>query len=125
MARPFAGECRRCKEVGHLAADCPQKTATICKNCLKEGHLTSECKDARVLAWDELHPEWDAVMSWTKLVEADKEKDLDDFRLVRKPYDCGLGDNVNLFHVIYAGAEGIRFKSSNNICRGGSGPARG
>lgn len=60
----------------------------MCKNCLKEGHVTSECKDARVLKWEGVPADWDAEMAWAKLVEADKEKDLDGFRTVRERSHC-------------------------------------
>ena len=67
--------------MGHPAAECPDKPAPKCFNCKQEGHPASECKSNRVFDNDEV-PDLDPDEAWEKLVKADSERDLDDFREV-------------------------------------------
>lgn len=53
----------------------------LCRNCKKEGHTAKECKDNRVLDLSDIQDEQPEI-AWQNVVEADKEKDLDDFRKV-------------------------------------------
>ena len=36
--------CTKCREVGHLAAQCP-KAAPPCTTCHKHGHIAKECAE--------------------------------------------------------------------------------
>lgn len=91
MPRVFKGTCRICEQVGHPAAECPEKPAPKCYNCKEEGHVTSECKNNRV--FDTTNVEnLSMEEAWTKLLKADADRDLDDFRDVsnRLPSPCLL-----------------------------------
>ena len=48
VERPFTGECRLCKEVGHRAAACPSKPPETCNNCGEEGHVFGDCNKPRL-----------------------------------------------------------------------------
>lgn len=87
--RPFNGECRICKEIGHPAAQCPQKPPTTCKNCLKEGHVTSECTAARAVNFAGIEDKTDEE-AWDMLIAADNDRDLDDFKTALRTYAKAL-----------------------------------
>ena len=69
IERPFDGNCRVCDQVGHRAADCPEKPALICRACgvegniifhtrlcqplTERGHVASACSGLRILYGDE------------------------------------------------------------------------
>lgn len=80
--RVFRGECRICKQVGHPAADCPEKPPTKCYNCKEEGHDAKDCQNNRVFDTAGID-ECTADEAWAKLTEADQSEDLDDIRHVR------------------------------------------
>ncbi|MCJ1393302.1 hypothetical protein MMC18_006174 [Xylographa bjoerkii] len=91
--RVFTGTCRICEKQGHPAAECPDKPADICRNCKKEGHKVTECKDNRAIDMSsvaDLKPD----VAWDKLVAADKERELDDFREALKEYTKAVPDST-------------------------------
>ena len=77
----FRGECFFCKQVGHPAAECPNKAADKCYNCKEEGHEAKDCKNNRVFDSADIE-EVTADEAWAKLVDADQSEDLDDVRYV-------------------------------------------
>ena len=83
--RVFKGTCRVCNQVGHPAAQCPEKPPPKCFNCKQEGHITSECKNNRVFDTEQL-PNLSADEAWDRLLKADSDCDLDDFRTVKTVY---------------------------------------
>lgn len=96
--RPFTGTCRLCNEQGHRASQCPTKPPSICKNCKQEGHVTSECTERRALDYRGL-PTWDAEEAWRNLIDADKEKDLDKFRVSLRAYARAINDTFSFAEV--------------------------
>lgn len=46
--RVFIGECRHCKQEGHMHRDCPSAPPPRCGNCRKEGHYIDDCPDPLV-----------------------------------------------------------------------------
>ncbi|KAF8464239.1 hypothetical protein BDZ91DRAFT_795770 [Kalaharituber pfeilii] len=74
--------CRVCQQEGHLAAECPNKKPIICRNCNEEGHSASNCTKPRVLfqqrAEGEELPDPEDV--WQKMIQADAEEDLEEFK---------------------------------------------
>lgn len=81
--RVFKGICRICEKQGHPAAECPEKPPMVCRNCKKEGHAAKDCKDNRVMDLSGI-PDEQPEIAWQKVVEADAEKDLHEFREVRR-----------------------------------------
>lgn len=81
-----------------MAAQCPQKPPAVCKNCHKEGHIASECTENRAMVYAGIEDKTDEE-AWAMLVAADKEEDLDDFKIAFKTYAKALlanGAAVNL-----------------------------
>ena len=87
VEREFTGNCRVCNEVGHRAAECPQKPPSKCKICDQEGHIGKECTVNRVFS---IRPELkdrdttllDQQNAWEAVEAADKDKDVEDIRMV-------------------------------------------
>ncbi|MCJ1397213.1 hypothetical protein MMC11_000405 [Xylographa trunciseda] len=91
--RVFTGTCRICEKEGHPAAECPEKPAETCRNCKKEGHKVTECTENRAIDMStvaDLKPD----AAWDKLVKADKERELDDFREALKEYTKAVPDST-------------------------------
>ncbi|KAI9694524.1 MAG: hypothetical protein M1822_000140 [Bathelium mastoideum] len=83
--RPFTGTCNICEQEGHRAADCPQKPPVVCKNCKQEGHVVAECTNPRFMDVGHIE-EVEAEKAWNMLMQADKNKDMDDFKEALKIY---------------------------------------
>lgn len=79
--RVFRGTCRICNKEGHPAAICPERPPMLCNNCKTEGHAAKDCKENRVMDLSKI-PDVQPENAWQKVVDADREKDLDDFREV-------------------------------------------
>ena len=79
VQREFTGTCRLCEQVGHRAADCPDKPAEICRNCQEEGHSAFECKSPRKIDRSKL-PDVEPADCWIKIKEAVAERDLEDLK---------------------------------------------
>lgn len=84
VAREFTGTCNSCGVEGHAARDCPTNPMK-CKLCDKEGHKALDCKERRLVDWTGV-PELTPEESWTQLIDAAKEKDLDGFRTCLRAY---------------------------------------
>lgn len=100
VERPFSGDCHICGVSGHSARNCENKPPMTCRNCNNEGksiktienqillttillsgHVAKDCTAPRALNWEgveEMSPE----EAWSRLHNADSERDLDDFRQV-------------------------------------------
>ncbi|KAK5168181.1 uncharacterized protein LTR77_006749 [Saxophila tyrrhenica] len=75
--REFTGDCRVCGMPGHRAAECPTKPPATCKICGEEGHLQAECGVNRITHGIAALSGEDAYLA---LLEADKERDVDDIK---------------------------------------------
>lgn len=61
----------------------PGKPPMICRNCKKEGHAIKDCKENRVMDLSDI-PDEQPEIAWQQVLAADREKDLDDLRKVRR-----------------------------------------
>lgn len=68
-----------------MAKDCPDKPAQMCRNCGEEGHVGQNCPNARKLDHTGT-VDLPADDAWAKMIDAAKEKDLEDFREGMKSY---------------------------------------
>jgi hypothetical protein len=82
VERPFTGTCNLCGVEGHSARSCPTQK---CKLCDQEGHKAIDCDQRRVVDWTGI-PELTPEDAWTALIDAAKEKELDDFRVALRAY---------------------------------------
>lgn len=84
VEREFTGECRSCGEVGHRRADCPTAPAQKCRVCDEEGHVAADCTVNRMHAMFKKLGVQDmtAEQAWIAVEAADKDKDVEDIKLV-------------------------------------------
>ncbi|OQN98551.1 hypothetical protein B0A48_15813 [Cryoendolithus antarcticus] len=86
IEREFTGTCRNCNQEGHRAADCPTKAPDQCKVCKSEDHATADCEMNRLMAAFKINDDVDAEAAWHTLVEADKEKEVEDIKKAMLQY---------------------------------------
>jgi hypothetical protein len=87
VERAFTGACRVCEKEGHRASECPDKPADMCRICKQEGHKAMECTALRTDAFRDA-PDMDPNDAWVVLLKADKEKDMEDFKIVNGVISC-------------------------------------
>lgn len=87
VERPFRGTCNLCGVEGHRKVDCPEKPADKCKICGDQSHDKTQCTANRLLLTMEGLEVADATLdtAWAALEKADQEKEVEDIRKVHQP----------------------------------------